>query len=116
MSAVPGEEIGPGCDLTRVGLASLEDLSSFNDASLNILLFVPLGAAIGLLPGSRRKAAIAIAAILAPFAIELFQLLVPQLGRGCQSADVVDNLTGLVLGLAAGTAGRWLVVSSGSRV
>jgi hypothetical protein len=30
------------------------------------------------------------------------------LHRGCQSADVVDNLTGLVIGLAGGLALGWL--------
>lgn len=42
------------------------------------------------------------AAVALPFVIEATQLLVPSLGRACESADVVDNLTGLVLGLAAG--------------
>jgi hypothetical protein len=46
-----------------------------------------------------------------PFAIEGFQLVVTPLGRACQSADMVDNLTGLVLGLGAGwvagTLWRW---------
>lgn len=95
------------CDLTRIGLAPLARLRTLNDVSVNILLFVPLGTAIGLAPGSRRKVAVVIAAVALPFAIELTQLLAPVLDRACQSADVVDNLSGLVFGLAAGTvAGR----------
>ena len=70
-------------------------------------MFIPLGATIGLLPGSRRKAAIVIAAIALPFAIETTQLLAPALDRACESADVVDNLSGLAIGLVGGVvAGR----------
>jgi VanZ family protein len=58
--------------------------------------------AIGLFPRSRRTAAVVIAAIALPFAIETIQLLLPVLDRACESADVVDNLTGLVLGLGGG--------------
>jgi glycopeptide antibiotics resistance protein len=103
------------CDLTRMSLASLADILKFYDAGLNILLFIPLGATIGLVPRSRRKAAIVVAAIALPFVIETVQLLVPALDRACESADVVDNLTGLAIGLAvgavagrlAGTVNRW---------
>lgn len=91
------------CDLTRIGPAPLAELLAITDASLNVLLFGPLGIAIGLLPRSRLKAAMICGAIALPFTIESTQLLVPLLGRGCQSSDVADNLTGLVLGLAVGT-------------
>ena len=95
------------CDLSRLGLAPLGELLSANDSGGNILMFIPLGVAIGLVPRSRRKAAIVIAAIALPFAIETTQLLVPALDRACESADVVDNLTGLVIGLGGGViAGR----------
>ena len=30
------------------------------------------------------------------------------LARGCQSGDVIDNLTGLVIGLAAGSFIAWV--------
>jgi VanZ family protein len=93
------------CDLSRIGLAPVQELLRLGDTSLNILLFVPLGATIGLVSRSRRKAAILVGAIALPFAIETTQALVPWLDRTCQSADVVDNLTGLVLGLAIGLAG-----------
>jgi VanZ like family len=110
-------QVGPtgmaGCDLSRMGLARLHEVLEFGDTGLNVLLFVPLGAAIGLLPRSRRKAAIVVAAFALPFAIERVQLLAPLLHRGCQSADVIDNLTGLAIGLAGGVVAGWLVDAVG---
>jgi glycopeptide antibiotics resistance protein len=95
------------CDLTRMGLASPADVLKFYDAGMNILLFIPLGFALGLAPRSPRKAALVGGAIALPFAIEAMQLLVPRLDRACESADVFDNLTGLAIGLAGGVvAGR----------
>ena len=52
---------------------------------------------------------VVVAAIALPFAIEATQLLVPLLGRGCESADVVDNLIGLAIGLAIGLVAGWLL-------
>lgn len=90
------------CDLSRIVLAPLQDLGHLNDTSLNILLFVPLGLAIAVCPRSRATFIVLAGAFVLPASIELIQLLVPPLGRECQSADVIDNLTGLVLGLAGG--------------
>ena len=100
--APPGSFLG-SCDLTRFGPPSLADLSSLNEVSLNVILFIPLGISIGLLARSRLKAATVVAAIALPFAIEAIQLVVVPLGRYCDSADVSDNLIGLVFGLALGT-------------
>ena len=100
--------VGGTCDLSRMGLIPLRQLLRIDDPSLNVAMFIPFGVAIGLIGGSRRKAFVVVAAIALPFLIETTQLLVPALERGCQSADVVDNLTGLAVGLAAGTVGRWL--------
>jgi glycopeptide antibiotics resistance protein len=101
---------GPAyCDFSRIGLAPWEQLLSANESSGNVLMFIPLGAAIGLVPRSRRKAAIVVGALALPFVIETTQLAVPWLDRACESADVVDNLTGLVLGLVAGSAAGWIV-------
>ena len=97
------------CDLSRVWLAPLRDYLRAGDYGGNVLMFLPLGATIALLPRSRRAAAVLVGAILLPFAIETFQLLVPVLDRACESADVVDNLTGLVLGLAFGATARGIV-------
>ena len=102
------------CDFSRVGLATLWEYRHLTDTSLNVLLFIPLGAAIALVPWTRRKAALLAGAAALPVAIETIQLLVPWLERGCESADVVDNLTGLVIGLAAGAMiGRFAPAARG---
>lgn len=85
------------CDLARLGPAPIGEYLRLGDTSLNVALFVPLGLALGLLPRASAKRLWPLA-ILLPFAIEALQLLVPALGRGCQSADVFDNLLGLALG------------------
>ena len=100
---------GPAsCDLSRIGLAPIQGYLRPGDSIGNVLMFVPLGAAIGLIPRSRRKTAIVVAAIALPFAIEATQLAVPWLDRACESADVVDNLMGLMLGLVAGSLAAWI--------
>jgi glycopeptide antibiotics resistance protein len=71
-------------------------------------MFIPLGFAMALAARSSRKAAVLAGAFALPFLIEATQLVVTPLRRGCQSADVTDNLTGLVLGLTAGTVVAWL--------
>ena len=97
------------CDLDRMTLAPLSQLLRLNETSLNVLLFVPLGITLGSLPWSRRSLVTVAAAFLLPLAIESSQLLVPVLGRGCQSADVIDNTMGLVIGLTVGASARWLL-------
>jgi glycopeptide antibiotics resistance protein len=110
-----GAQGSSSCDLSRVGLAPIRELLRFSDTTFNVLMFIPLGVTIGLLPRSRRTAAVVIAAIALPFGIETAQLLLPVLDRACESADVVDNLTGLVLGLAGGVVAGWLAKSLASR-
>jgi glycopeptide antibiotics resistance protein len=100
------------CDLSRMGLAPLGELFRFNDAGRNVLMFIPLGLSIGLFPRSRRTAAFVAAAIALPFVIETIQLLLPVLDRACESADVFDNLTGLVVGLAGGAVALRLLASA----
>ena len=95
--------VGTGsCDLSRIGLAPLGSYISLNDTSLNVVLFGPLGVAIGLLARSPYRFPILLGATILPFAIEATQLVLTPLGRGCESADVFDNLLGLFLGLAVG--------------
>ena len=90
------------CDVSRLGLAPLWRLPlTSDDPVLNILLFIPLGISIGI-SRSPRRARLIIAAVALPFVVELAQLLLPVLDRSCETGDVVDNLTGLVLGLAVG--------------
>ena len=91
------------CDFARVGLPPLDELTRINDTSLNVLLFVPLGITLGLLPRSTRKLALILLAVALPFAIEITQAVAVPLNRTCQSADVFDNLTGLALGLLLGS-------------
>ena len=108
------------CDFSRIGLASWWELSHIDDSSLNILLFVPLGICTALLPRSRATLVVLAGALVLPASIELIQLLATPLGRECQSADVVDNLSGLVLGILAATVPRrawscWAIRRSGRR-
>ena len=101
--AIEAGTAGTGvCDFRRLSLAPIAEAMSLNDTSLNILLFVPLGLVLGRLPRTARTAGIVIASIALPFAIEAVQLEAAALARGCQSADVVDNLTGLVIGTVIG--------------
>lgn len=88
------------CDVSRIGLPSAADLAWPGEPLLNVLLFVPLGAAIGLCQPSRARTVLAATALALPLAIELFQLLAVRLGRQCQSEDVVDNLVGLAIGFS----------------
>jgi glycopeptide antibiotics resistance protein len=107
------EAVGTGtCDLSRIGLAPVAQLMRLNETSLNVALFIPLGIAIGLVQASGPRAALILASTALPFGIETIQLLAPILDRGCQSADIVDNLTGLLVGLVIGTGLRFL----GSRI
>lgn len=92
----------PGtCDMSRMGPAGLGALAEPGDVLFNVLMFVPLGLALGLAPLSRRTAAVIATALGLPFMIEATQLVVVPLRRGCQSADVADNVTGLLVGLLA---------------
>jgi hypothetical protein len=103
------------CDLSRLGLAPPRELRRVTETSLNVVLFVPAGAFVALLPHRGPRASLAIVALLLPFGIEAVQWLVPALGRGCQSADVVDNVTGTVLGFAAAYPVLGLVSRGGRR-
>ena len=95
--------LAPGrCDFGRIGLAPLSQYLHLGDTSLNVILFVPLGLAVGLLGRSPATAWLLVAALALPPAIEAIQSVAPMLERGCQSRDVVDNLLGLGIGLALG--------------
>ena len=94
------------CDLSRLWPAPPDLLFSLNDASLNVVLFVPLGIAVGLLPRSSGRIVVMVGAIALPFYIETLQMLITPLMRGCESADVIDNLTGLFVGWIAAALAR----------
>jgi glycopeptide antibiotics resistance protein len=74
------------------------------DIAFNVLLFIPLGLALGLLPPSKARVPLIVGALLLPAVIEATQLAARALDRACQSGDVVDNLTGLLIGLVVGGA------------
>jgi uncharacterized protein YacL len=57
---------------------------------------------LGLLPRSPAKTEAVVLAVLSPIMIELTQSIAGQLGRTCEATDVVDNLTGLAIGLLVG--------------
>lgn len=97
--------VAPGsCDFSRFGPPPLDQLLAPSDVTGNVLGFIPLGFAIGMVPRSRRKAFVLAAAVAMPFLIEAVQLVATPIGRVCQSGDVVDNLTGLAIGLVAAAA------------
>jgi hypothetical protein len=87
------------CDFSHVLPTSVGELFRFNDVSLNILLYAPLGFVLGWAGNRRQVAVLLLAAMALPFAIEATQMVVTPLGRACQAADVVENLSGLALGL-----------------
>ena len=92
--------IAASCDLRRTWPAPPSVLLRDGDAGLNVALFVPLGIGVALVPASR-LARLLLPAIALPFLVEGAQLALPFLGRGCESADVTDNLTGLSIGIGA---------------
>ena len=107
LEAVRRGAIGGGsCDLDRIGPASLAEMVAFGDPTFNILLFVPLGVACGLLPSSPRSLALLLGALVLPLAIEMVQLVATSLDRACQTSDVSDNLSGLLIGFAIGLLAR----------
>ena len=98
-----------GCDLRRLVPPSVDELRTVPETALNVVLFVPLGLVVGLLPMPRARLGLGLLALVLPFAIELAQMVALPLDRACESADVVDNLSGFALGLLAGlfmNAGR----------
>jgi VanZ family protein len=95
---------GRGCDLSRLGPAPLAVYLVPGEASGNVLLFLPLGLAVGVLPRSSRSGLVWLAAVALPLAIEVAQLVLAPLGRACQVADVFDNLIGFGIGLSIGLA------------
>ena len=68
----------------------------------NVWLFLPAGVGVMLLDrwGKKLFGAMVLGAL--PPAIELIQDRYPQLKRSCSSQDVIDNWTGLALGVVAG--------------
>lgn len=99
------EHVG-GCHTDRPWVAPLDHYLRPSEESLNVLLFVPLGIAVALLPRARRTLAVGIMLFGLSVAVESFQVLVPVLGRSCEIGDVVANTLGLGIGLLIGVCVR----------
>ena len=73
-----------------------------DDRTLNIALFVPLGLAVGLVGRRRARRVLAVLALVSPLLVEGTQHVVNWLARDSQWQDVVDNATGVIIGLVIG--------------
>jgi hypothetical protein len=93
---------GHGCRPLSSWPIPADEFARLTERSLNVVLFIPLGIALGLLPRSPAKTEAVVLAVLSPIMIELTQSIAGQLGRTCEATDVVDNLTGLAVGLLVG--------------
>ena len=91
------------CDLRLVPPLALDRLLSLGQRSLNVLLFVPFGVSVGLLPWNARKLLVMLGALALPFVVEGLQYAVPRLRHACVATDVIDNLTGLIGGFLIGS-------------
>jgi len=97
------------------------ELTTANQQSLNVALFVPLGAVITWIRPWTRALLIAAGAAVLPFGIETVQHAAPWLLRAPDAQDIASNLLGLVLGLVLGLTafsllsvlGRFLPLSAG---
>jgi hypothetical protein len=96
-----GDVSGPACLVPAFRALLTGTLLRVTDDSLNVALFVPLGVALALLPWRSRRL-LAVPCVALPWLIEGTQLLVPALGRTCQSVDLTTNLLGLFIGLGGG--------------
>ena len=94
------------CDLARRWFATLPEITAMGDVTLDIVLYIPAGVVIAWLPVLRRSMIVMAAAVMLPGLIEVVQLVVPTLARGCQSGDAIDGLTGLGVGLGVGVVVR----------
>ena len=87
------------CDLDLVGPSV--GSRALPETLANVLLFIPLGLVVTLLPSRTRRLAVP-TAVAAPFVIEMTQAVFVPLGRTCQVADVLANVAGIVIGSACG--------------
>lgn len=94
------------CIVRVVRPIGFERVANLGERGLNVVLFIPFGACLSALPRSRAKFGLIAAALALPFVIEGIQYLAPALDRSCSSVDVIDNLTGLLVGLAVGVVLR----------
>ena len=109
------------CAIHTVELG-LTAVTSDDQRILNVLLLVPVGVFAALVCSRLRRplgfAVVAVAGVL-PFAYEAGQQVFRGLQRACDTTDLVDNLTGVLLGLAVGVLFvglRWAVRRESGRV
>jgi glycopeptide antibiotics resistance protein len=107
ITLTPGIGGDPSAPFTCKGLVPAPSLSELwsltNENGQNVLLYVPLGLFIGLIPRRNVLVGAGIAAAAMPFAIEGFQALLPGFARSCDAWDVVENVLGLAIGLVLGS-------------
>ena len=103
----------------ELGLAAV---TAEDQRILNVLLLVPVGFFAALVAARQDRApglsVVAVAAGL-PFAYEAGQQVFRGLQRACDTTDLADNLTGVLLGLAAGVllvGLRWAARRESGRV
>jgi glycopeptide antibiotics resistance protein len=107
ITLTPGIGGDPSAPITCQGLVPAPSLSELwsltSDNGQNVLLFVPLGLFIGLIPRRSVLLGAGLGAAVLPFAIEGIQALLPGFARSCQAWDVIENLLGLAIGLVIGS-------------
>jgi len=107
ITLTPGIGGDPSAPITCKGLVPAPSLSELwsltNENGQNVLLYVPLGLFIGLIPRRSVLVGAGIAAAAMPFAIEGVQALLPRLARSCDAWDVIENVLGLAIGLVIGS-------------
>jgi glycopeptide antibiotics resistance protein len=95
-----GEERIIHCVIAMPTTLGLFDLPAITQESLNALLLLPLGFFSAL--AARRTWAAVLPVVITPIFIELVQALIPALDRVCSSKDVINNVSGGLLGVALG--------------
>ncbi|HZD56766.1 MAG TPA: VanZ family protein [Anaerolineales bacterium] len=95
-----GEESVVRCVIAIPTTLGLFDLPAITQESLNALLLLPLGFFSAL--AARRAWVAVLPVIITPVFIELIQALIPALDRVCNSQDLINNVTGGLLGVALG--------------
>jgi glycopeptide antibiotics resistance protein len=107
ITLTPGIGGDPSAPITCQGLVPAPSLSELwsltNENGQNVLLFVPLGVFIGLIPRRNVLIGVGAMAVALPFAIEGAQALLPSFARSCQAWDMVENVLGLAVGLVIGS-------------
>ncbi|UCN14815.1 VanZ family protein [Cellulomonas iranensis] len=109
----------PVCALDSWSPLGVGDLLAFDQRAANVVLLVPLALLSGLVRDRRLARAALLTTAALPLLIEAVQYAVPALGRVCDSADLVDNLTGVAVGAAVGllvragrASGRWATAAA----